>query len=217
MENLDFLFILDQPKSRKRIRSEDPYVELQCDIVTRFDFNSALICQLNNCTARKLHLYSFSWDLARKYKYANPYQHRVSGPYPNLAAVKHRPKLGSVQILQPPPGTKGPSFACLYGQYKMGKWNSKFYLNCPRVDRSYKYKALHMDTYQHRLQYSKKCLHNLLNSLNNKFYQVIVFPSHIGCGLSQGNWEDYEPLIVDFCHKLKCQSPHTRVCIASKY
>ena len=217
MENIYSTFDLDHPNPRKRLRPVEPYIELHCDLVTRFNFNSALICQINNCTARKLHPYSFSWELAQVFNYANPYQHRSSGPYPNLAEIRHRPDLGSVEILHPPTGTKGPSFACLYSQYKMGKWDSTYYLNSFKADQDYKYKALRKDTYQHRVQYFKQCLNNLLIKIKlNDIYPVIVFPKYIGCGLAKGDWKDYEPIIVNFCHQLKSQSPYTRVCIVNK-
>ena len=112
----------------------EPYIELGIDLVKTFNFSSALICQINNCTSRKLHIYSFSWNIAQEYSYANPYQHRILGPYPNLAAEGFRAQLGSVEILGPPPGRQGPSFACLYAQYKMGKWDSKYYLACSKTD-----------------------------------------------------------------------------------
>ena len=50
-----------------------------------------------------------------EFEYANPYQHRITVPYPNLASEECRPPPGSIQILQPPQGRTGPAFACLYG------------------------------------------------------------------------------------------------------
>ena len=217
MDNLDFLFTWELPKSRRRrrLRPDKPYIETRFDIVTSFRFNSALICQIYNCTALKADPFSLSYHLGREYDYARPYQHRKSSLYPNLASIKYRPKLGSIEILQPPLGTTGPSFACLYAQYKMGNWNSTYYLNRPKVDRGYKFKAVHKDSYQHRLQYFQQCLNKLLfkDCIINNNYSVIVFPGYIGCGFSGGDWEDYEPLIADFCVKLKCQNPDIHVCI----
>ena len=221
MENVYSNGNIDHSKSsnsRKRSPRQVPYFELYCDLATRFNFTTALICQINNCTARKLHPNSFSWELAQQFNYADPYQHRTSGPYPNLAAPACRPEPGSIEVLHPPTGTKGPSFACLYAQYKMGDWDSSYYLNARNADPHYKYMALRKDTYNHRLQYFKRSLSNLLYEIrsNPEKYSVIIFPKYIGCGLAKGNWEDYEKLIIEFCNDLKYTRPHTTVCVVNK-
>ena len=209
----------DEPPPRKRYRPSipEPYIELTFVNVQNFNFPTVMICQLNDCTSRKLHINSFAWDLAVNFNYANPYQHRLLGPYPNLAAEICRREPGTVEILYPPPGRQGPSFACLYGQYKIGKPDSKYYINLPKTDARYNYMADYKDTYQHRLQYFQQCLNQLLLTLySNHYYKTVVFPKYIGCDMAQGDWNDYEPMIARFCHELKARKPYMDIFIVNK-
>ena len=217
MANSDITFEFEKPCKRLRSLVPEVYNEVTLDIVKIFNYSSALICQLNNCTSRKLHPYSFSWNMALEYSYANPYQHRRIGPYPNLAAEEFRPKLGSIEIRHPPTGRHGPSFACLYAQFKMGSSDSKYYLNSPKVDANYKYIALYKDTYQDRLEYFHQCLNKLLLILySNTCYNTVVFPKNIGSGMARGNWEDYKTMLYNFSHQLKLHRPEVQIFIVSK-
>ena len=217
MDNSDLTSEFERPCKRLRSTLPVPYNEVSLDLIKTFNFPSALICQLNNCTSRKLHPYSFSWNMAIEYNYANPYQQRYIGPFPNLAAEEFRPKLGSIEILQPPTGRHGPSFACLYAQYKMGSWDSKYYLNSPKVDSIYKSTALYKDTYQDRLQYFQECLNELLLTLySNTGYDTVVFPKNIGCGMAYGDWADYKKMLYNFSQELKLHRPKIQIFIVSK-
>ena len=206
--------------ARKRVRlsvhTPDPYIEITFDIIRSFNYNGVIICQINNCTSRKLHANSFSSYLATGFKYANPYQHRLTGPYPNLAAEICRAEPGTIEILHPPTG-QGPSFACLYSQYKMGRSDSKYYINLPKTDSRYNYMAIYKDTYPHRLQYFQQCLNILLSCLlASPYYKTVVFPKYIGCGMAQGQWSDYEPIISKFCQKLKSHKPYMEIFLNRK-
>ena len=205
--------------SSKRFKplSPLPYTEQVGDIVEHYNFSSCLIVQLNNCVSRKLHPHSFSWNLGMQYTYSNLYQHRITGPYPNLASEECRPLPGSVQIFHSPFERKGPSFACLYGQYKMGKENSTYYLNSSKVDAHYVYMSLYKDTYGHRLQYFNLSLNKLAKKLLSlQFIDSVIFPKYIGCGMAGGKWTDYEEIISRFCLLLKKYRPDVNVYIMEK-
>ena len=209
-----FPFLLDFTPRRF---AREPYHHVSGNLAFDFDFSSALIVQLNNCVARKVHRNSLTWDLTKKYHYADPYQHRLSGPYPNLASEPFRAKPGSIELLHPPPGQEGPSFCCLYGQYKMGRSSSTYYLNCPKIGTRYRFMALRMDSYEHRLHYFHKCLRKLLLFLSSSDkFEYVAIPFHIGCGLAGGKWSDYEPMISQFCKRLKKVKPSIKVLIVDK-
>ena len=206
-------------KLSKRFKSLSPlpYVERTGDIVQEYNYSSAIILQINNCVSRKLHLHSFSWNLSMEFNYANPYQHRIIGPYPNLAAAQCRPQPGSIEILQPPTGRNGPSIACLYSQYKMGRHDSTYYLNCTKVDEHYRHMSLYKDTYPHRLDYFNCCLNKLVKKLvYMPSIDTIVLPKFIGCGMAGGEWYDYEEIISRFCLLLKKYRPDVNIYIVQK-
>ena len=208
---------MENPSKRFKSLSPLPYVERLGDIVQDYNYSSAMILQINNCVSRKLHLHSFSWYLALEFNYADPYQHRKMGPYPNLAASDCRPQPGSIQILQPPTGCSGPTFACLYSQYKMGKCNSTYYLNFIKVDEQYRHMSLYEDTYPHRLGYFNECLNKLTQKLIYMHsIDTIVLPKFIGCGMAGGEWYDYEEIISRFCLSIKMYRPDITVYVVQK-
>ena len=209
---------MDRPAKRRHFEPTGLYKEIDVDLVKTFNFSSCLICQINNCTSRKLHTNSFSWELAQEYKYADPYQHRTVGPYPNLASEELRARPGSFEILQDPEEGGGPSFACLYAQYKMGKWGSRYYVTSPKTDENYKYMAVYKDTYRDRVLYFKECLYKLSSILcsSDNHYNCVVFPKYIGCGMAGGIWKDYVTLITDFCKKVKLCQPQIEIYIVRK-
>ena len=209
-------FILEKPSKRIKSAIPDPYFEHTGNIVEDYNFPSALIVQLNNCVSRKLHPYSFSWNLAVEFFYANPYRRRLAGPFPNLASQDFRSTPGTIELLYPPSNYRGPTFACFYGQYRMGNYNSQYFMNSSKVDRDYKYMSLRKDTYQDRLRYFQECLDQLLiklSSTNN--YECVVFPKGIGSGMAGGRWKDYEALISSFAVRLKKDKPKLVVVIVN--
>ena len=206
---------MENNSSKSRITKY--YFELIGDIVKDYTHSSNLIIQQNNCVSRNLHPYSFSWNIARKFKYANPYSQRLSGPYKNLCDIIYRPKLGTVQIIVPPMGQHGPSFACFYSQYRMGKPNTKYYITSPKTDSNYIFLSTYKDTYSHRLEYFKICLNNLLNILLTlPNITSVIFPKYIGCGLAGGNWELYEKCISNFSEQLNQYCPNIDVYVIEK-
>ena len=206
----------NEPPCKKQ-RIVEPYYDLKLDLTAGFIARSVLICQIINCTARKVRVGSFTWNLCQIYPYADPYRQRLFGPFPNLAHQSLRPVLGSIKILSPAQNERGPSFACLHAQYKMGKWDSTYYLESKKTDFEYRVKASKLDSYGRRVRNFQKCLVKVLFFLSkSKEFNRVIFPKFIGCGQAGGNWEDYEPLIKDF--SLQVQSlPHSvRVFVIEK-
>ena len=208
---------MENPRKILRTASPLPYIEKVGNIIEYYNFSSAIIVQINNCVARKLHPHSFCWNLSHAFPYANPYALRRSGPYPNLADIFLRPPLGSLKIIHPPTGVNGPLIACCFAQYRMGHSNSTFYLNCSKTDEDYRIKSLTKDTYPHRLDYFDQCLNKLcqkVQMMNN--VDTIVFPKFIGSGMAGGDWCDYEEVITRFCYQIKCIRPDINVFIVEK-
>lgn len=194
-----------------------PYIEILGDIVELFNAPTNIIIQINNCISRKLHPRSFSWNLAMKHHYANPYARRLRGPYPNLASPEYRSQPGTIQIIHPPSDYHGPIIGCLYAQYKMGTYDSTYYLGAAKADYDYLFTARKLDTYRHRLMYFKNCLELLQSSvLYTSKIKCIVFPKFIGCGLAGGLWSDYEKLIRRFCHRIKRFRPEIEIYVVTK-
>ena len=201
-----------------RIEITKPYNQTLGDIVSEYNFPSALIVQINNCTARKSRQNSFTWNISKKYPYGDPYKERTSGRYPNLASVHLRPKLGCIQLRYPPKGEEEkPTIACLFSQYKMGTPSSRYYLDGRKTDREYIQTSRSLDTYFHRKEFFKICLFLLVEKLEHlQDIKIVVFPKKIGCGYAGGNWVDYESIICHFCYKLKSVRPDISVHIMEK-
>ena len=188
------------------------------DITEKFKTkNNALIVQQNNCTAVKHKNGSFSWRLKNSFPYSDPYGGRkCKGTYPNLAEENERPQLGSVGI-QHCPRNVGPSIAYFFAQFKMGKANSKFYIDYPNTDSSYNYIAKNEDTKEHRLKYFKMCLDRLheLISTGDELSGInqIVFPKSIGCSSGGGDWRKYNSAIINFIEKISKENENIKVYI----
>ena len=203
----------------KRIRTITPlpYLEKIGDITEEYNYNSTVIVQINNCVSRKLHPHSFCWNLSQVFPYANPYIHRRSGPYPNLADIFLRPPPGSLKLSLPPVGYNGPLIACCFAQYRMGHSESTYYINSRKTDEDYRLKALTMDTPLHRINYFDQCLNKLSEKLKYMYnINTVVFPKYIGCGMAGGNWYDYEEIIMRFCYRLRSVRPDISIHIVEK-
>ena len=204
-------------KRQKQVHPYPPYYEKNGDITQEYNSNSALIVQINNCVSRKVHKYSLCWYISQEFPYGDPYIHRKSGPYPNLASIELRPALGSVKIVPPPKGSTGPVIACCFSQYRMGNTSSSYYLNCKKVDEDYRRKSCTEDSYQHRLHYFNNCLDILLHRLKHMSeIKIIAFPKFIGCGMGGGKWVDYKEIITQFCFSLRHVRPDVSVHIILK-
>ena len=178
-----------------------PIIFKKGDIISDFGNNPrALILQQCNCTATKINIHSFAYSLYKKLPYSNPYSHRKSGGYENLAHVDDRPKLGSIKLTH---SENYPWVCCLFAQYRMGKPNSSYCLNKKYTDQIYNETPDNSDS---RLYYFKKCLKKLLRlCLDNKIDPIInkiIIPQKIGCHLAGGNWILYKKEIKIFTKKL---------------
>jgi O-acetyl-ADP-ribose deacetylase (regulator of RNase III) len=60
-----------------------------------------------------------------------------------------------------------------------------------------------IDTAENRLKMFEKALNQVKIDLKENGYKSIAFPYLIGCGLAQGNWDDYKNLIHDFSIDVK--------------
>ena len=208
---------MENPSKRLKSINPLPYLERLADIPEDYNFNSAIIVQINNCVSRKLHMHSFCWNLTQYFPYANPYTHRKAGPYGNLTHVLFRPSPGTINIAIPKPGCTGPSIACCFSQYRMGHSQSTYYMYCKNTDEEYRVMSLTKDSYSHRLEYFDKCLNILTEKLlcmSN--IKIVVFPRYIGCGMAGGNWYDYEIIISRFCFELKIVRPDIVVHIVER-
>ena len=173
----------------------------------------AMILQINNCTACKLHRGSFANDLASVLPYSNPYRDRVpTRHYPNLAKIEHRPHPGSIQfktaavtaaaaapaVAAPAAAPPRPVICCLFAQYRMGgNGKNYYYQNARHIDAEY---LAVKDCPQSRLNYFKESMAALKKSLlfDWKNINKIIIPFKLGCGLGGGNWVDYRK-IIDEC------------------
>ena len=209
---------MEKPTKRIRTISPTPYLELPGHFLQHFNSPSTLIVQLNNCVSRKLHPHSFIWDICMKFPYGDPYRRRLSGPYPNLAGPEFRSTPGSFQLLQPPTdGHQGPTFACLYGQYQMGKPDSRYYLNTRKVDRHYRDMCLRYDTYNHRLKYFNQALDKLFHKLLFlPDIEYVIIPKYLGCDTAGGQWDKYESLISNFCKRILRFRPNIKLWMIEK-
>ena len=60
-----------------------------------------------------------------------------------------------------------------------------------------------IDTAENRLKMFKNALNQVKIDLKTNGYKSIAFPDLIGCGMAQGNWEDYKNLIYNFSIDVK--------------
>jgi len=132
------------------------------------------IAQQCNCNTKTP--YGLSDAIAKKWRYANPYNNRRSQP--DIP--------GSVVILEPPadPAT-GPTVLCLMAQW--GPSKPRAYSN--RYPRTYE------DTYDNRKRWFQDCLERLDDEIPDS--EVVCFPYQIGCGLAGGKWTEYQKMLED--------------------
>ena len=196
--------------------TEKNYCQVVGDITTDYVTSDCLIVQVNNCVARKPKVKSLTWNLKEKFHWANPYQHRVkSMNFNNLATPSSRPELGSISIICPPrnifTGAKrdGPTFACIFSQYKMGLPTSDYFnKKLLYLDEKYKkYSASAYDSRVMRYSYFKSGLNKLMRELrfNPEYSHLskIIFPAFIGCHSGGGDWKLYEEEIKKFSRKMR--------------
>lgn len=170
----------------------------------------AMILQINNCTACKLHTGSFAADLASVLPYSNPYKDRIpTHHYPNLAIFGNRPHPGTIQFKTSPSSSSSrPVICCLFAQFRMGGNGANFYyVNGKHTDPEY---LRIQDCPKSRLKYFRKSMNNLKLALNNneawKNIDKIIIPFYIGCGLGGGNWIEYYGIIRKFAVEVTTSS-----------
>lgn len=196
------------------------YQDIVGDVAVDYINNSkALIVQINNCVAVKTHLYSMGWWLAKHLPYSDPYSSRKPGAYPNLAHPDSRPLLPSVELRTPSEGVEGPTVACCFAQYRMGKCDSTYYENGRFTDPDYIEKSHTADSYLSRLQYFEACLKMLVIKIQNGelgHIDTIIFPKYIGSGGAGGKWFDYRQIITEFATYVTSNNPNINVYVVFK-
>ena len=175
--------------------------ERRGDIIREYGSRrSSLILQINNCTSVKHKMDSFSWCLVERFAHGDAYLGRRQSFYENLADVNTRDEVGSVKIFHCANNTEA-SIACLYAQYKMGRADSSYYIDCSMTDEEYNITAKEKDSAENRLDYFRQSLSTLAEFMRGaemRHIKEIVMPKYIGCGGGGGNWEQYRNEIACF-------------------
>ena len=184
------------------------------DIINTYcNSNTNLIIQQNNCTAVKVHRFSFAGKLSEKLPYSDPYKERRSSVFPNLANVCDRPLMGSIS-LRYGSTENDPVVCCCFAQYKMGNGITPYYKKSRKTDKVYKKTP---DNSSVRLWKFKSCLKNLYEEFkcsgNESLHKVnqILIPGYIGCDRGGGVWTFYRNEIINFTFKLNKIRPDITV------
>ena len=169
------------------------------NMVELFDKPTDILVHIVNCVALKSRPYSLCDSIVSKHKYANPYSKRRPLKK-NLAHRDSRPQVGTVNFCFPK-NKDGPIVANCFSQFRMGDYNSRYYMNCPHeIDEDYVNMSQNHDSYKHRLKYFKFCLMDEMIPFirQNNEIKRIIFPMNIGCGVAKGKWRDYKNIIYKF-------------------
>lgn len=130
------------------------------------------ICHQCNCVSTGAA--GLAKALFNKYKWANTYIHRTPDE-----EFKHFDKPGTVAVMHN--GVPDiPNIVNMYAQYRPGK----------------PHKTSIMDGREARLKYFESCLNHMMRFVREP--SSFSFPYGIGCGLAEGNWDDYHARIQWF-------------------
>lgn len=133
--------------------------------------------QVNQITS---HAAGVAKEIFIKYPYSNNYKLRILRNY-----ISDPNKLGTIDI---------------FGDGLLNRFiinmNAQFY---PGPGSNKKIEDKEIDTDSYREQYFKSCLDEIskIKDINS-----IAFPFLIGCGMANGNWDNYYKMLEDFSNKI---------------
>lgn len=147
-----------------------------------------LIAQQTNCCSVKPH--GLSQSIARKYSFVSVYSKRKGMGNRNHCVLKDRSVPGTVEVYR---SNDGPTVACLFGQYYMGKsgvWGPRY---------SSQTDPLVPDGVKERKAWFWNALLALSKWIDDRGWtdhnRRVAMPYKIGCDLAGGDWNVYRAML----------------------